>query len=764
MQIQIKTLLLLLLVSFYGSAQNTYHIKGKVFNQETPLINANVSINEGEIGTISDSLGAFHLTVNSSKVHLKVSYIGFKSFEQTLILNKDTTLTIVLLQDEFNEVTITDNRNTYNIGKAIISPERLKSSPTLLGEGDVVKIFTLQSGISTGQEGTSSILVRGGSADQNLILLDGIRMYSIEHLLGLVSLFNPNIIENAQVIKNGFSSEYGGRLSSVVKIDSKSGDDVKLKYNIGTLTSGVSLAGKKTNKFSYMAAARLGNLAIYTLPFRFLNQDANFSQTLSYGIYDFNFKAKYELASNSFLSFNVYKGNDNFNVLTRNRGFGSNDDVGISWGNQLAAVSYYHQKENKLTKIQIGYTDYHSNATVIQSDYNTEEETNAILNNSLVRDFSIKGFQNMNSNNWTTTYGAEMIYHYFEPSFINQRVMGERIDLPFSNAQERLFESALFIDGNRQLSDKIELEGGIRFGINYNDDFFFSLEPRLNLSYSLNTHHTLKASYAKMTQPVHLLSSRGVSLPSEIWVPANIDIPLQQSNQIDITYQYRTKKIISEVSVFYKQMEGLVAYKDGETITFNPLTRWDLLIEQNGNGQVYGAEFSLKKEIGNLKYWLAYTIMKNMRQFENLNQGNWYPYRFDRRHDLSITLSYDINKSWTINSNFIFSTGIAVTLPEALIMDLDGNYQLIYTEKNGARLPNYHRLDIDIQYKKTKKSGNLVTWSFGIYNTYGNPNVFSLSTAISNFNDGQNYGFLYHLQGASLFNFIPYVNFSKSIY
>ncbi len=770
------TLIVLLLSIINASAQFT--ISGIVKEQTTksPLVGASISINGTDKGVTTDEKGVFLFSSSYKKLKIEISYVGYETKRIELELERDTFLTIFLENEALEEIVITDNRPIIDkIGHSEMTIERINLTPTILGEIDPLKSLVFQSGISGGAEGTSAIHVRGGNADQNLMLLDGTRVYNQGHLLGILSVFNPSTVQRVNIIKGGFPANYGGRLSSVIEIQTKSGEKEENELSIGTISSRFFFQKKINQKLSIMAAARLSNLAIYTLPLQFSTESRD--ERTGYWMYDTNFRLNYKITSNDFLTFSIYHGRDYF--------FQSEmDDSGVSgiyydyessqlsWGNNVANLKYTHLKGAHSFSAQLAYSSYGLNWRQEELGFDNATFSNfserKIRNESLLQDVSLTVKHEYQTKKWQHIIGGEGILHNFKPSDASLEKLGESFPLPFETKTYQTLETAFFYQTTYNPTERLRIEGGLRFSINQGiDKTFFNIEPRVSVAYKTSKNSALKINYSKMIQPMHLLSTSASGFPTDVWIPISEQFESQIAHQIDGGFQIKIPKGISErplnigFEVFYKKMNNLVNYTNSLPLLLSVSQRWDLLLANNGQGQAYGAEFSISKEKGKLKTWLAYTLQWSYRQFDELNNGNWFAHLYDRRHDLSLTSSYNLSKKWDISTNFVFATGLPYTSNNTTIMDLDGFPIVFATEKHGERLPNYHRLDIVFNYKKTGKRGRVVQWSFGIYNTYAQRNIFSLDKSIELLDiDEEEIAFIYDFRGLSFLRAIPFVTYT----
>lgn len=762
---QFKNMLLvvLLITSVMLKAQQAT-LSGTIFSEsaQLPLENATITLNQSK-GVFADSLGNFSFILKTNQtVHLSISFVGFEEQKYQFYFSKDTSIICYLQSSSLNEIVITDKVLHKKNNTITIPIEQIEVIPTLLGEKDPLKALILQAGISGGTEGTSTINVRGGSGDQNLVLYDGTRVYNNGHLLGFLSVFNPSIIQDIGIVKGGFAPKYGGRLSSILTVNSKNATKNKQSISLGLLSSHFFVERKPNDKWSYMYGGRLGNLAIYTLPITIANATGNSDQGIGYWMYDLNAKVKYKINPSSYFTFSSYHGNDYFNVVNQDsRHDIDKEKVETTWGNNIISLSYSYLKDKYSATYRVSHSNYHLNIGI--QDFENDVVENEIRNLSAINDITISSNQNLiHNNSFLSNFGFEFILHRFSPSFVSLYNTDTLVSIPIHNEKFQAIEPAIFYNATLHFLDKITVDIGARGSLNklQSDSIFLNIEPRIKFQFQPNPYLLFYTEYTKMVQPMHLLSNTGSGFPNEIWIPTSSSNPPQIAQQIDVGIQYSKNALNLGSAVFYKKMENLVDYSQGASALLSVVQRWNLLLENQGIGEAYGLELFATKQTDNYQIAFNYTLSKTIRQFQNLNFGNPYPYDFDRRHDLAITFFYKFNDKLSLSSNFVFASGRPYTAPSALILDEYNNPEPIYLEKNNDRLPNYHRLDIAVQRKKVTKKGKNAQWSYGIYNAYGNRNIFSLRTTnyrLDNHNEVERH--IYQLEGFALFRFFPFITY-----
>ncbi|MGL4629659.1 MAG: TonB-dependent receptor plug domain-containing protein, partial [Leadbetterella sp.] len=633
------------------------------------------------------------------------------------------------------EVVVKATREDDNITKTIMGSEKLDVKeiaklPVLFGEKDVLKTLQLLPGIKSAGEGNSGFFVRGGGADQNLILLDEAPVYNASHLLGFFSTFNSDAIKDANIIKGNSPAEYGGRLSSVLDVKMKEGNDkdYTVSGGIGLISSRLSVEGPlQKEKSSFMVTARR------TYADLFLKASPEFKENQLY-FYDLNAKANYRLNDKNRIFLSGYFGQD---VL----GFG--DTFGTDWGNQTGTLRWNSIISPKLF----------SNTSLIYSKYNYDIDVNfggsKVNIDSEIKDFNIKQeFQFFPNTRNSWKFGFNSIHHTIAPSnFI--------VSTDNENNQEKKrtrysWENAAFVQNTFQVSPKFSLDYGLRLslwsilgGDTYNvysqgritesikleeGEFgktYLNLEPRISTAIRLNTSSSIKAGYARNTQNLHLLSNSTSANPTDQWIGTSYNIKPEISDQFSVGYfkNFNGNKYEFNVETYYKDMQNQVDYKDAADINTAPDVESELLF---GKGRAYGIELLLKKKTGRFSGWIAYTLSRTERKIDGINSGDWYVARQDRTHDLSLVGIYQLNKRWSLSGTFVYNTGNAVTFPSGkyTVGDITTYY---YTERNGYRMPAYHRFDFSATYERQRKGRFQSSWNLGMYNMYGRENAYTIT-------------------------------------
>ena len=725
------------------------------------LIGANAFEKSSLSGTSSNTYGFYSLTLPgvtsaSDSVTIVYSYVGYAPQMARLALRQDTVINVGLQDNALlDEVIITaaeaDKIQEVTQMSAVSVPiEQIKSMPAFLGEVDVLKTLQLLPGVQSGNEGSSGIYVRGGGPDQNLILLDGVPVYNASHLFGFFSVFNADAINNVNLIKGGFPARYGGRLSSVIDISMKEGNMKEFhgEGSLGLVAGKLTLEGPIIkDKTSFIVSGRRTWIDLLTRPIVRASSDG--LGTGGYYFYDLNAKINHRFSDRDRLFLSAYLGNDRFFARSEDEyteeGFELEDsfEVGLEWGNVTSALRWNHVFNNKLFgNLTLTYSRYRFD---ISSDFlfesvNDEQKVSNRYESryrSGINDWAAKlDFDYIPSPDHYIRYGANVIRHRFNPGAASTFVdaLGSPIDITIQSKVQPAVELAAYVEDDWQLSDRMKINVGLHAsGFQVENSFYSSLQPRVSSRYLVSDALSLKASYARMTQFIHLLTNVGVGLPNDLWVPATGLIPPQQSHQVAIGAA-RTLRDKYEISLegYYKTMDNVIEYKEGASFA-EPGRDWQTLVEV-GDGWSYGAELLLQKKSGRTTGWLGYTLSWTNRQFDNLNFGKIFPYKYDRRHDASVALVHQWRENREFSFTWVFGTGNAVTIPRSLYasqeLDNFGSFGFsgsdeiyYYGERNSYRMRAFHRLDASVTFRKQNRWGERA-WVFGVYNAYSRKNPF----------------------------------------
>ncbi len=748
------------------------YIEDSVSNEK--LIGANVFNKTNKFGTSTNNYGFYNIIVNKGEIiTLRYSFVGYGNYETNLFLLQDTIINVKLSPFiNLNEFEIIANSNneeaierTTEMSVVSIPLKQAKLLPSLGGESDILKAIQLTPGIQQGTEANSGLYVRGGSPDQNLLILDEVPLYYVNHLGGFVSIFNSDAIKNFKLYKAAFPAQYGNRLSSVIDIRMKDGNMQEYHGNVmlGMITTKFSFEGPiKKDTSSFLVSFRRFMYDLITRPLTKIVFD---NISVGYTFYDLNLKFNYRLSDKDILYLSVYSGKDKLSTIFRDRNKKENDKIisknRIYWGNNLIALRWNHIFNHKLfSNTTLSYSQYKYETKFKEANYQSH-----VFNkfSSIINDLSLKtDFEYFISNNYKLKFGFNTSYNYFIPGIedITEDSNDTSIDTTFSNFTTNSFNNNIYIENIIQLTPKFSCNIGSRL-VHYhvNDTNFFYFEPRVLLNYLITKNTSIKASYSKMHQNLHLLVTEGASIPADLWLPATKEVEPENSDQIAIGVAStincfnQTFEVYSEV--FYKSLNNLIAYKNGSNV-FNVNQEWYDKIEKNGTGTSKGIEFFINKKSGKATGWIGYTLSKTTRQFENINNGKPYNFKYDRTHDINIVLTYNFNDRINLSASWIYSTGNCITLPigsySILIEDgLENVY--IYDGVNTIRMKDYHKLDLSVNFTKQKKRG-VRTWNISIYNVYNrqNPSYYYFSE----FNDK------IHLLQECLFPIMPSISYSFS--
>lgn len=761
----------LISISLISSAQQRMTISGTVKDGATgeTLIGATVKLQSASqnTGLATNAYGFYSITAAAGEYNLIVSYSGYQISTQKISLSKALTINIELAPaSTLQEVQISagdlKNENVKNpqMGLNKINMKDLDNVPVLLGEKDVLKAIQFLPGVKSGGEGNTGFFVRGGAADQNLILLDEATVYNSAHLLGFFSTFNADAIKDVSLYKGGMPAQYGGRLSSVLDVKMQDGNDKKfgVEGGLGLIASRIKAEGPLVqNKSSFMISARRTYIDLLLKAF---GDSALKKNTLNF--YDINAKVNYKFDDKNTLYLSGYFGQDNIGIK---------DLFANDWGNTTATMRFNHIFSNRLF----------SNTSLIYNRYSyavelIDEQSNAKVK-SLIRDLSFKQDFQYFSSNHLLRFGLQGTHHQISPSDITASASSS-IN-PLSIEKRYGLEFGAYISDEWKLTEKFNVLLGLRLSqfsllgpgkINtynhaaeiissrtYNSgDFvknYFNLEPRFSASYALNEKNSIKASYNRNTQNIHILTNSGTSAPTDQYVMSSNNIKPEIGDQVALGYFKNTEDNGYEFSaeVYYKWLQNQIDYKDGADLTANAEVESLLLY---GKGRAYGVELYGRKTKGRLTGWISYTLSKTERQFDGINQGTYFPARQDRTHDLSLVAMYNLSKRWSVSANYIFNTGNAVTYPAGKY-EVGGLTTYYYTDRNANRMPNTSRLDIGATLKAKETRRFQSSWTFSIYNVLNTKNPYAIR-----FRDKENDPTRTEAVQTSLFGIIPSVTYN----
>lgn len=773
----------IILTSYYvllSQSNYNYTISGYIKDSSSgeSIINANLISVDQQIGTTSNNFGFFTLTLPQGEQTLIASYVGYDSDTLKVNLRQDMIISIFLFpSSELATIEISTQRyiNSDKISTLTLSPQVLKAIPTLGGESDIIKAIQLLPGVKFGEEGTAGFYVRGGGPDQNLVLLDGIPIYNPTHLFGFVSTFNADAIQTVDLIKGGFPARYGGRLSSVLDVRTKDGNNQSFQGQgtLGIVASKLLVEGPiKKDKSSFLVSARRSFYELFLFPISKLSVGDTDN---AFNFHDINAKLNYSLSSKDKLFIGFYNGRDYLsiedNMEQSNISQKRTDSFlnTVKWGNQLAYVRWNRMYAKNLF----------GNATVFSNRYffNTESISKTILTDSVeeILNQEIKSIYNSNIDDlgfkldfhYTSNYkhnikfGGEIVSHRFKPGALTSFNLSDT--LTSATPTIKAIEPRIYIEDNFKINHWLTVNMGLH-GSSFvlQENSYYSLEPRLSTQINLINNLRIELSYTQMKQYLHLLTNSSIGLPTDLWVPPTQRIPPQSSEQLSlgISYLFENKYQFS-IDSYYKKMQGLINYKEGASFLIEGKD-WEDKVVIDGEGLAYGVEFFAQKMTGKTTGWLGYTLAYVDRQFDELNSGNPFPYKYDRRHDFSVVINHQLKKNIKLNANWVFATGNAITIPNVIYPNINyppdinkfnnfassdnsnlinitagvpGSYRprqleeiFDYDGVNGDRVPVYHRLDLGISFFKKKKWIER-TININLYNAYSKHNTYYIRYA-----------------------------------
>ena len=743
----------------YIYCQEKYTLSGFVSDQNNGenIIGVNIFCKNLKQGVASNTYGFYSLTLPKGEYEISFSYIGYENQIYNINLNKDIEKDIAFKISSFSvgEIQVRGKANIVKQTQSSVIEipiEQIRSIPALLGEVDIIKAIQLLPGVQS-SEGTSGFYVRGGGPDQNLILLDGVPVYNASHLGGIFSVFNADAIKSVRLTKGGFPARFGGRLSSVLQIDMKEGNLKKFKgdASIGLISSKFTLEGPITkDKTSFIISGRRTYIDLIVAPFLPSTTD------LTLYFYDLNAKINHKISKKDRLYLSAYTGKDKLGVdfVENSTDEQSSVNFGLGYGNITSTLRWNHLFTDKLfSNTTLTYSRYSFNTDFgVNSTYNSNNGAEIFDVNfgylSGIEDLGARiDFDFIPNPNHEIKFGLSYTNHDFFPGETNLSINEISPDtsqnfsldtiLNFSgntNADELYF----YLEDNFKITNRLKANIGAHLGYYKTNrtssllDNNLSFQPRVSVRYLINDRWSLKGSYAEMTQNIHLLSNSSIGFPSDIWVPATDSVPSQTSKQWagNISTELANGEYELSLEGYYKTMGNLITYKAGYS-NLSSTESWENSVETNGKGESYGAELFLQKKKGKTTGWIGYTLSWTNRKFDNINFGNWYPYKFDRRHDFSLVLSHKFNNKWDAGLTWVYGTGNAITFPQAIYLGLPsgstGNQNIDYIEsygdRNSTRLNAYHRLDFGLnKTKKTKRLTKIL--SIGAYNAYSRKNPF----------------------------------------
>ncbi|MCR9250772.1 MAG: TonB-dependent receptor [bacterium] len=738
-------------------------------NSGESLIGAHVIDIATGRGVTTNLYGFFSLTLTGDTI--EVSFIGYEP--QRIVAKpgvSDYEFGLIPSTKMLSEVVITSEREIHEVtemSKVTLQPEKIKKLPVFMGETDVMKTLQLLPGVQSGNEGSSGIYVRGGGQDQNLILLDGVPVYNANHLFGFFSVFNADAINQVSLIKGGFPARYGGKLSSVIDIQMKEGNmnEFEGEGAVGLIASKLTLSGPiNQGKTSFMVSGRRTYIDALTVP---LMKWSGADRVFGYNFWDLNAKINHIANPKDRFYLSFYSGRDKFyNDYKFNQiaDINEKEHSNINWGNITSAFRWNRRFTDRLFgNLTATYSRYRFELeTILDYNYGESVESPDLYREndyfSNIQDLGVKmDFDYFLNNNHQVKFGVNAINHQLKPGISSFRSHTET-DTTFGSTKVDLNEFYAYLEDEFKLFNSTSLNVGLHFsGAEVASRNYFYLQPRISLNQKVAKNWSVKASYARMAQYIHLLVNSGVGLPTDLWVPSTDLVKPQVSDQIALGVA--STFIGMEVSVegYYKWMDNLIEYKEGAGF-LDIDSEWEHKVEF-GKGDSYGVELFVQKKVGRSTGWVGYTWSKTTREFPNLNFGKPFPYRYDRRHDISVVYNYELNKRINVSGVWVYGTGNAITLPTASIpkatWDSSGpSYEEFvkqYPGRNSTRMQDYHRLDLSISFKKQKRWGER-SWVFGVYNAYSRQNPTFIDFDDTKPNEKQ-------FKKISLFPIIPNVSY-----
>jgi len=745
-------------------AQEITTVNGTVKDKLTgeSIIGAVIKIDQlVNVVVTSNEYGFYAISLPKGKYDLRISFVGYEEKRIPILLNAPLITNVFLeSKNQLAEVVVSTKRKDDNLTKAQIGTETLNMQsiskvPVIFGEKDVLKTIQLLPGVKSAGEGNSGFYVRGGAADQNLILLDEAPVYNASHLLGFFSTFNSDAIKDATLIKGNGPAQYGGRLSSVLDVKMKDGNNKNYTVNggLGLISSRLSIEGPiQEDKSSFILSGRRTYADV------FLKASEKFKDNILY-FYDLNAKANYKIDDKNRIYFSGYFGQDEL-------GLGSS--FRINWGNKTGTIRWNRIVNNKLfLNTSFIYSDYSYNVGLKNGETNFNVNSN-IKDVNLKQDYTYY----LNPKN-TIRYGFNSILHTITPS-----VFSGTVNNNINKVGRNGLENALYFNNNFKANQQLTFDYGLRIsaysimgGDQYNvynnnaitqsillqkNEFgktYMNVEPRFTSNYRINDLSSVKIAYARNVQHLHLLSNATAASPSDQWIGNSYNIKPELADQTSIGYARNFKNNTYELGaeLYYKRMQNQLDYKDGTNINTIADVESSSLY---GVGRAYGFEFLAKKKIGLFSGWISYTLSKTERKIDGINDGNWYNAKQDRTHDVSIVTILELNPKWTVSGVFVYSTGNAVTFPTGkYALGEQTIYQ--YANRNANRMPDYHRLDLSATYENKNKKKNAGSWNFSLYNVYGRENAYQIS-----FQDDPSDNSKTQIIQTALFRWVPSITYN----
>lgn len=742
---QVSNLLVILVfASFtFPSYGQKVTISGNITDEKTgeKLSGASVRVEGVPNGVEANKYGYYAISMGRGTQKIIVSYLGYLRLEKTVSITKDSVISFALKPLEYNleEVVILGDDNSFSDknGNYKIPIEQIKKIPALLSEVDVLKSLQFLPGVQQGTEGTAGLHVRGGSPDQTLILIDGVPVYNAFHLFGFFSVFNADAVAGVKVYKNELPARYGGRLSAVVDIETREGNrkQAQKSISVSPISGKFLVEGPiKKGKGAFIVAGRQTWVNLLLSTFQALGNAPN---RVKYGFHDINAKFNYRLDTNNRLYVSFYRGRDAF--MNTSNSANDKSSFGYNWGNYTGILRWNQIINQRLFQnTTLSFTNYKYE---IRSDYKSEKQSYENKFFSDINDFQLRtDWDYFTKSNRLINAGISYTLHRFRPEVRQSSgdFVGINTDRPVTPTYVN--DLQLYAQTDLKLGEKLTLNSGLHYNIlAVNQTFYNSLQPRLNLNWTLSKHTNLRMAFFNSYQYLHLLTNSSLGLPTDLWVPVNEKVPPQRSNQLSVGVSYKPRSITFSVDAYVKRMVGLIEYQEGSSFLNDFSAQWYDKVAI-GNGDSKGIELFIQKNTGKTQGFISYSLSWTNRVFSGINQGRPFPYKYDRRHNLSLNLNHNLTKNKRISATFTVQSGYLISLPTA---QFDGvlppganeftrtffrpDYVTFYgvlgnlPNRNNFRLPLYHRLDINYQTARKVKKGER-NWIFSIYNLYNRAN------------------------------------------
>ncbi len=734
-------ILLFALFPLLVSAQQNNTLSGKITDAETgeDLIGVSIIAVDLTLGVASNAYGFYSLTLHTGEHLIRFSFVGYESIEHKIDFSENRVLNIEISPSvtQLDEVIVSAERDDNNIvapelGIEKLNLKQIERIPVFFGEKDILKSIQLLPGVSNASEGSTGFNVRGGSIGQNLILLDEAPVYSSSHLMGFFSIFNSDAIKGATVYKGGIPARFGGRAASVLDVTMNNGNNKKFSASggLGLVASRLALeAPLIKDRMSFILSARRTYADLAAKAFL---PDNIIDDNMKFYFYDLNAKLNITLNEKNRLFLSGFFGKD---LLELGSG------IGTGWNNATGTIRWNHLFSNKLF----------SNTSMVYSkyDYGFIFGSNSLRLKSGIKDLSLKENASwfINPEN-TLKFGFDLTWHSFSPGEITT---DELIDFEVVRGEKKGLESAIYIQNEQEFNSRFNANYGIRISgfyqsgptwlYNYDDSGrpsdssyydkgeiaspYYGLEPRIILNYIINTKSSLKFSYNRMAQYLHLLSNTGAGLPTDVWMPSsnNIKALYVDHFSVGLFRNYHNNGIETSVEIYYKNISNASDFKDGADIIFNEHLESQVL---TGKGRSYGLELFVKKKYGRLQGWMSYSLSRSENRIAGISNNNWYPVRHDKTHDVSLVSILNISKRFSASAVWIYTSGNAVTFPSGMYM-VDNNPVPYYTERNAYRMPAYHRMDLSLTLKGKERKRFESAWDLSFYNLYNRHNAYMIS-------------------------------------